>query len=630
MNLFFGVAAKENTGLFEKMCSRVEHIYDVVVERFEDRAGKVHCGYVCDKGSVLGKASIDGCFLVYSGLITSLGPGVDVSAMDAPDTTAAIMLSRYMDQGLGFLDDLSGQFAVVLFDASSSVLVVSSDSVGQRRLFYTDNHGEFIFATHLILLATGFDGGVEIDRSLEDFLLGFEFMPFNRTVYNGVTYLGPGEVIEVVNGQICSRGAITKGSDPAIEIGDYDAINDVNASRRLYEVFMSAVESQCPSTSDLAVLLGGFDSALVAAALTRIGKRVETFTFGFDDKQLNQPNVETLRRHLGCHHTWVPITEQVIINGLRNYSLWFNQPASQAHYPVQTAFALSNMREHGHTHCFSGDGCDELFLGYPMIYRRAQLFLRFGVLPARIRNLLMRVLCGSYLERHLGHSLRMARNVITVLGRKMPSRGHIAHRILDECSLEQLRIDEAPVQECDIEVMLAEIAARHGDVSPIRLAYLAKAAVGVNRNRNEGATCQSGVSIRSPFQDATLRQFVSQLPDSMLRPEEKTKADKTGKYILMKMAEEFDLLPTEVIYQAKASPVTAPVDGWYMGPLREQLLDLLKGLPFRYDHEYVSALLHPKMAENLYRRNFTIGRYAMHAMSMLVTYASYTRYGHHE
>ena len=98
----------------------------------------------------------------------------------------------------------------------------------------------------------------------------------------------------------------------------------------------------------------------------------------------------------------------------------------------------------------------------------------------------------------------------------------------------------------------------------------------------------------------------------------------------MKMAEDFDLLPTEVIYQAKASPVTAPVDSWYMGPLREQLLDLLKGLPFHYDNEYVSALLHPKMAENLYRRNFTIGHYAMHAMSMLVTYASYTRYGRHE
>lgn len=64
-----------------------------------------------------------------------------------------------------------------------------------------------------------------------------------------------------------------------------------------------------------------------------------------------------------------------------------------------------------------------------------------------------------------------------------------------------------------------------------------------------------------------------------------------------------------------------------MGSLREDLLGLLADLPFEYDQEYINSLLQPKLAEELYRNHLTIGRYAMHAISMLTTYASFTRYG---
>jgi hypothetical protein len=91
------------------------------------------------------------------------------------------------------------------------------------------------------------------------------------------------------------------------------------------------------------------------------------------------------------------------------------------------------------------------------------------------------------------------------------------------------------------------------------------------------------------------------------------------------MAERSELLPPEIIYQPKASPVTAPVDYWYRGPLRTDLLRLVEDLPFAYDENYVATLLKPKLAEEVFRRYGTIGRYASHAMSLLVTYASFAR-----
>ena len=94
----------------------------------------------------------------------------------------------------------------------------------------------------------------------------------------------------------------------------------------------------------------------------------------------------------------------------------------------------------------------------------------------------------------------------------------------------------------------------------------------------------------------------------------------------MQMAEKTKLLPQEIIYQKKASPVAAPVDYWYMGPLREFMLNSLSDLPFDYDQKYVRDLLQPKLAEELFRQHVSIGHYAFNAIALLVTYASFTEF----
>jgi hypothetical protein len=112
----------------------------------------------------------------------------------------------------------------------------------------------------------------------------------------------------------------------------------------------------------------------------------------------------------------------------------------------------------------------------------------------------------------------------------------------------------------------------------------------------------------------------------MMRPAGATKGQAMGKHILMRMAEAYRLLPAEIIYQAKASPAAAPVDEWYMGDLKPDLLSTIRNLPFEYDSSYVDDLLSRKRAEELFRNHVGLGHYAFHAVSMLATYASFARY----
>ena len=390
----------------------------------------------------MGKAVTEDYCLVLSGILQKPLPLWEgASPIDDPDASAEYLLARYLNEGRDFLDGIAGQFIVALSDFRESRVCLGSDPGGYRRIFYYFDKELFIYSSHLVLLNAAFDEGLEVDRSLEDFLLGYEFLPWNRTLFKNVSYPGPASLLECGKREIRTyktKGEATEKSTQRLK----ETVNyqEEKLVKLLHDEFMKAVGELCPATDRVAVMLGGFDSALVASALTRLGKKVETFSFYFDDHSFNQAHTDTLSEFCGTKHTWVKITPEVILQGLSNYAKCFNFPVGQAHYLIQTAHICSVIREREYLYCFTGDGCDEIFLGYPTVHQRAKLFAGFGVLPAFLVQFLLYTFHWRFVEKHLGHVYRLARNVIQIAGRDMPARGHITNRIFDELSLETVRM----------------------------------------------------------------------------------------------------------------------------------------------------------------------------------------------
>lgn len=542
-------------------------------------------------------------------------------------STAEWLLRRFIQREDAFLDGLYGHYAVVVADTSAGACWLACDPAGQRRVFVRTDDDGVSFSTQLIDHSGFLGPDLDLDRSLEEFLLAHEFLPDGRTPYQGVRVLRPGHVNAwlgrelrerpIVEGRIWDDwlGGVSLESSEPSEI--VDAVG---------QGFHRAVHEQLPDDERCGVLLGGFDSALIAATLVRLGKNVETFSFHFDEASYNQPFVEELAELLGIEHHWVSITPSVIGDRLETYADVFNQPVCQPHYVIATERVCNAIREQGIVYAFSGDGCDGLFLGYPTVHLRAVAIQSLSRVAPALLPLLGPLSHSPSLERRLGHPYRVARNVLRVLRRPMPVRGHIASSILDRESLTQISADPLPPQERTPEEILAELASGLEGLSPIRLAYKGKSAVGLNKTKLEGSTASSGITVCSPFLHPGMRRLAGMLPEEMLRPKERTKSEATGKYALMRWAEEQRVLPEAMIYQQKRSPVTAPVDHWYMGPLRDRLLQHLRqGLPFRSNDDALEALLAPKLAESLFRDHVGISRYAMHAPALLASYASLTR-----
>jgi len=584
-------------------------------------------GMTSNHGTVVGRARDGELGLAYVGSFHQPFPDWgEGSPLDDPNRTAAVLLERFRRLGRDFLDGLCGHFAVAVTEPGTDRVLLARAPGGSIRWFFAEHDGALLFSTRLADMAGLLGTSLELDRSLEDFLLGYEFLPHDRTPYRGVHALGPGQMIEWRPGALERRSL--PGPNPwGDRFAQVDYHDEDQVVEALHDAFMAAVADQTPSTERVGVLLGGVDSALIAATLHRLGKQVETFSFQYEDSSYNQAFTEELAALLGIRHHWVPITPDVMRDGLQNYAQRFNQVVGQPHYVLATQHVCQVARDHGILHCLTGDGCDGLFLGYPTVHLRAKLIRHLSRVAPILTPPLEWLTRSRWLERRIGHPQRIARNVATILRRPLPARGHIAACTLDRRALDQLRTS-APPQERDTEEVLRELAEGLENVGPIRLAYLGKGKVGLNLAKLEGAASVAGVTVNSPYLHPGLARVAGQIPDELSRPSRRTQSKATGKYAFMQMMERHHLLPDEMIYQPKRSPVAAPVDEWYWGELKPFMLERLERLPFAFDREYAESLVTPKLAERVFQERVGISRYVTPAISLLATYASFTELAH--
>lgn len=620
MNIIFGTCGAEDAAdRASAACDAVGRAYGGAVEIALEIPGHT-AGIHSDGGAVLGQAEEAGVSLAYIGVILPDLPGWSDpgSPLDDPDATARHLLGRYRSEGPRFLDGVAGSYAVVVSDPAESRVMIGVDPANGHSLFLRRHQGGFAYATKLGAMPL-ICPDLTLDRGLEDFLLGYQFLPGGRTVYAGVEALEKGTLLDWRSGSLTEH----RIEPPSFaELPDLAEATLDEVVGVLHEEFMQALEAVAPRASRVAVMLGGFDSALVASGLRRLGKEVDTFSFAFEADIHNQPHTDTLERFAGTRHHWVLITADTIANGLAGYERMFNLTAVQPHYPIESVEVARRIREAGLLHAVTGDGCDGLFLGYPTIHRRARLVDRLTKMPRAIRGML-RALAGSrWLEYRLGHPYRVARNLLDVLGRDPLTRGHFGSRAIDGRSL-VLAGRPGIAQERDVEDVLRELAAQTTGMSALRRAFHSKALSGSNKNKMEGCIDGTGVAVTSPFMHPRFAQVAARLPDELSRREGTDRG--LGKYALTRMTEQFKLLPPEIIYQPKRSPAEAPVDGWYAGDLRPRVEELLGHLPFEIDQGYVDALLAPKLAERLYRRKVSLDTVATHALMALATYAAFAR-----
>jgi asparagine synthase (glutamine-hydrolysing) len=296
----------------------------------------------------------------------------------ASDTEVA--LRDFEESPDAFPGDLRGMFAVAAWDRENGSVTLAVDRLGIKPLYVVADEGRLVFASELrSLLASGLVSS-EIDPEALSQYFAFGYVASPLTILQGVFRLRAGEVLHWSP----SQGArIDRYWELPAAAGscDLDAV-DLRAEvrRRLRD----AVESHLVSDVPLgAFLSGGVDSSTIVALMSEAGAApLRTFSIGFADSRYDElPYARQIARRFATeHHELVVEPEHADV--LEEMALHFGEPfADPASLPT---YFVSRLAGKHVKVALSGDGADELFMGYT-VFRGLDAAGRAEALPGGVR-----------------------------------------------------------------------------------------------------------------------------------------------------------------------------------------------------------------------------------------------------
>ena len=270
-----------------------------------------------------------------------------------------VLVRGYQQWGIDRLvPRLRGMFAFAIWDDPRQTLTLVRDRLGVKPLVYSACNGRMAFASTVAALReAGF--GEEIDPQAVLEFLEFGYVTEDRTIFRNIQKLPAASILEWRNGQASVR---QYWSLP--EIDEDSRVTFDEAVEETERLLLESVRLRLYSDVKIGALLsGGIDSTLVCWAMAKLNANVTAFTIATpDDVEDEAPQSRETARILGIDHQVVhlPREERTLLDELTQaYGEPFGCSSALAMLQVSQA-----VKPHA-TVLLTGDGGDDVFLGYP-------------------------------------------------------------------------------------------------------------------------------------------------------------------------------------------------------------------------------------------------------------------------
>ncbi len=327
----------------------------------------------------------------------------------ASDTEVIVHL--YEERGPACLAELWGMFALAIWDDRNKQLLLARDRLGKKPLVYRHQPGRLLFASELKSLLVLPDLPRRVDPAGVDAYLLYQYIPPPRTILAGFCKLPPGGYLLYRHKQI-EQGVYWEP--------DFQHEEDRPASEyaeELRELLSDAVRLRLQSEVPLgAFLSGGIDSTIVVGLMQKFSSEpVRTFTIGFSVPEYDETCYARIAAEaLGTVHQEFRV-EPDALRILPQLVWHFDEPMADSS-ALPTWYVAQQTRRHV-TVALTGDGGDELFLGYPR-YPAAGLAGWVDRLPWWLRSVsgwpVWQRLPGAGRRRNLLRRLRRFMEVVSL------------------------------------------------------------------------------------------------------------------------------------------------------------------------------------------------------------------------
>jgi asparagine synthase (glutamine-hydrolysing) len=188
--------------------------------------------------------------------------------------------------GLNNLQHLNGMFAFAFYDSFKKKIYLARDRFGIKPLFYSKSNNNFYFASEIKALKKISDINLDLNNESICDYLSLMYIANNKTIYNSIKKLPAGSLLQFdcLNGDL----KISKWFSFSFSKNLSDKINFQEIEDLLIYKIEDAVKKW--KISDVPIscsLSGGLDSSIITKIISKHSNNVNTFTLGFDEKDID-------------------------------------------------------------------------------------------------------------------------------------------------------------------------------------------------------------------------------------------------------------------------------------------------------------------------------------------------------
>ncbi len=274
-----------------------------------------------------------------------------------------VILHLYMEYGMDFVHSLRGEFAFLLLDKSRNRLIAVRDRFGIKPLYFSESDGKYVFASEVkAIFATGCLQAKIDPIAVRDYLCAI----IPDCIFEGVKVVPPGCLMEVnlENGQheiqqywdLNLRHENESDDDRGFE----------HYANTVHDALDEAVELRLRADVPIGVYLsGGIDSSIIAASMARQHSgplKAFTIIFPEDDNFNEFQRAKAMAEKIGAEFHSITCDHSTLLLNMED-CLWISEFPFLNFHGVGK-FLLSRLAQQHVKVVLTGEGSDEIFLGY--------------------------------------------------------------------------------------------------------------------------------------------------------------------------------------------------------------------------------------------------------------------------
>ena len=274
----------------------------------------------------------------------------------------------YQNQGIDFLKSIEGNFSLALYDEANKKLFIAKDKVGTTPLYFRQMNNTIVFGTRLRDFETIEEVKLTLNPNAIANYLQFGFILQPNTIFQECYKVNAGEYVEFE----LKTANHKREFYWQLELCYSDTkspLDEVDIIQNAHKLLNSAIESNTKNTNHGLSLSGGYDSStLVAIAQAQSEQKIDTFTIGFHENEINEaPYAKAIAQHIGTNHHEHYFTAQDAVEFIPKMCEIYDEPfADHASSPTMVTAHL--LKRDKIDNLIAGDGGDEIFATADNLY----------------------------------------------------------------------------------------------------------------------------------------------------------------------------------------------------------------------------------------------------------------------